>query len=242
MSAAGAMPLCRGGCAATVAALLALGGAGTSAAQEGASWSPESFNGVWLIEEEVLELRASDGSAPPLLPEAARIHEANRKAYRAGDTSFDRATWCASPGIPRLQLVAHPFEIIVNPLMVGFFYEWNRWARLVELTGANFEVLYPMSFGTASGRFEGEALVIETRGLMSATVLDSMGLPHSDELVMTETYRLRGDGVLENRIRFEDADTFTGPWETVVTYRRQPGARIREDVCLDRIRQGQPAI
>jgi hypothetical protein len=99
-----------------------------------------------------------------------------------------------------------------------------------------------MSFGTAAGRFEGEALVIVTRGLMSATVLDSMGMPHSDDLVMTETYRLVGDDVLENRIRFEDAATFAAPWETVVTYRRQPGARIREDVCLDRIRQGEPAI
>ena len=131
---------------------------------------------------------------------------------------------------------------MVNPLMVGFFYEWNRWARLVEITGANFEVLYPMSFGTASGRFEGEALVIVTRGLMSATVLDSLGLPHSDELVMTETYRLRTDDVLENRMRFEDPATFTGPWEAVVTYRRQPDARIREDVCLDRIGRGEPAI
>jgi hypothetical protein len=46
-----------------------------------------------------------------------------------------------------------------------------------------------MSFGTASGRFDAETLVIETRGLMSQTVMDSFGMPHSDELVMTETYR-----------------------------------------------------
>jgi hypothetical protein len=225
-----------------MAALLAVCCSRVAFAQDGSDWSPESFNGVWLIEDEQLELRTEDGAVPPLLPEAAQVYEENKRSRREGDTYFDRATWCASPGIPRLQLVAHPFEIMVNPLLVGFFYEWNRWARLVELTGANFEVLYPMSFGTAGGRFEGEALVIVTRGLMSATVLDSMGMPHSDDLVMTETYRLVGDDVLENRIRFEDAATFAAPWETVVTYRRQPGARIREDVCLDRIRQGEPAI
>jgi hypothetical protein len=222
--------------------MLALACASTSVAQDDGAWSPESFNGVWLIEEEQVELRTADGSAPPLLPDAARVYEANRQSRRDGDSYFDRATWCASPGIPRLQLVAHPFEIMVNPLMVGFFYEWNRWARLIEITGANFAVLYPMSFGTASGRFEGETLVIVTRGLMSATVLDSAGMPHSDELVMTETYRLLDGDRLENRIRFEDAATFAAPWETVVTYRRQPGARIREDVCLDRIGRGERAI
>ena len=225
-----------------LAGLLALACTSAAVAQERAAWSPEAFNGVWLIEDERLELRTADGSVPPLLPEAARVYEENRRSRRDGDTYFDRATWCASPGIPRLQLVAHPFEIMVNPLMVGFFYEWNRWARLIDLTGAEFEVLYPMSFGTAGGRFEGETLVIVTRGLMSATVLDSFGMPHSEDLVMTETYRLLSGDRIENRMRFEDAATFAAPWETVVTYRRQPGARIREDVCLDRIRQGQPAI
>jgi hypothetical protein len=76
---------------------------------------------------------------------------------------------------------------------------------------------------------------------MSQTVMDSYGLPHSDDLIMTERYRLLGDNVLENRMRFEDPETFSEPWETVVTYRRQ-SARLQEDVCLDRIKQGEPAI
>jgi hypothetical protein len=201
-----------------------------------------SFNGVWLIEDAISELRTADGSLPPFLPDAAATYRENQTALANGDRYFDRATWCASPGVPRLQLVAHPFEIVVNPLQVAFLYEWNRWARLVEMSGAKFEVLYPMSFGTATGRFDDDVLVIETHGLMSDTVLDSSGMPHSDSLVMTERYRLIDENVLENRIRFEDDQTFSEPWETVVTYRRQSGQRIREDVCLDRIRQGLPAI
>jgi hypothetical protein len=204
--------------------------------------SHDSFDGVWLIEDAVSELRTADGSLPPFLPDAAATYRENQAAMANGDRYFDRATWCASPGVPRLQLVAQPFEIVVNPLQVAFLYEWNRWARLIDLSGAEFEVLYPMSFGTATGRFDGDVLVIETHGLMSDTVLDSAGMPHSDSLVMIERYRLVDDDVLENRIRFEDEQTFAEPWETVVTYRRQIGQRIREDVCLDRIRQGLPAI
>lgn len=226
---------------ALLVALLAVQGAGLAVAADD-DWTPDSLNGVWLIEQEQLELRTENGDMPPLLPAAARVYQSNRRALAEGDTYFDRATWCASPGLPRLALVAHPFEILVNPLQVAFLYEWNRWARLVDLSGADFDVLYPMSFGTAAGRFDGETLVIETRGLMSQTVMDDSGMPHSDALVMTERYRLIGDDRLENRMRFEDPETFSEPWETVVTYRRQAGARIAEDVCLDRIKQGLPAI
>jgi len=221
---------------------MASGIVGVTGLAAAADWTPESFNGVWLIEQAQLELKTADGSSPPLLPAAAEVYRANRESLANGDTYFDRATWCASPGVPRLALVAHPFEIMVNPLQIAILYEWNRWARLIDMSNAGFEVLYPMSFGTASGRFEDETLVIETRGLMSQTIMDSAGLPHSDDLVMTERYRLVSDDVLENRIRFEDPATFAEPWETVVTYRRQPGARLQEDVCLDRIRQGEPAI
>jgi hypothetical protein len=84
--------------------------------------------------------------------------------------------------------------------------------------------------------------MINTVGLMHETLMDSAGLPHSDELVMTEHLRLRDDNTLENRIRFEDPLTFSRPWETVVTYHRQAGARLKEDVCLDRIKQGLPPI
>jgi hypothetical protein len=60
--------------------------------------------------------------------------------------------------------------------------------------------------------------------------------------VITETLRLKGRDVLENRIRIDDAKTYTSPWEVLVTYRRQAHAQLKEDVCLDRIRNGKPAI
>jgi len=139
-------------------------------------------------------------------------------------------------------LEPHPFEILVNPRQVAFLYEWNRWARLIDMTGHDLQPYYPLAFGTANGRFDGDRLVVVTRGLMSQTFLDRSGLPHSEDLVLTETFRLKSAGVLENRIRIDDPKTYTSAWEAVVTYRRQPGARLKEDVCLDRIKQGKPAI
>jgi hypothetical protein len=104
------------------------------------------------------------------------------------------------------------------------------------MTGNQLEPYYSMSFGTGNGHFEGETLVIETKGIMQETFIDHSRLPHSEELVLTERWHLREPDVLENRIRIDDPASYTAPWETIVTY------RIAEDVCLDRIKQGEPAI
>src|SRR5690606_11060456 len=99
-------------------------------------FSRESFNGVWLIAENTPALRTLDGELPPLLPEAKARYEEHLRMREAGDTYFDRATWCAGVGVPRLLVANHPFEIMVDKRQVGFFFEWNRWVRLVDMSGA----------------------------------------------------------------------------------------------------------
>jgi hypothetical protein len=202
----------------------------------------EKLNGVWLLEKALPVLTTSDGKRPPLRAEALAEYEARLAARAKGDLSLDRTTWCAAAGVPRLMLERHPFEILVNPRQIAFLYEWNRWARLIDMTGNDLQPLYPLAFGTANGKFEKGRLVVVTRGLTKQTFLDRSGLPHSDELVLTETLRLKNRDILEDRMRFDDPKTYTSTWETVVTYRRQPGAQLKEDVCLDRIKQGKPAI
>jgi hypothetical protein len=221
-------------------ALFFLSCAGSSFA---ADFTPESLNGIWLIAQDTPALRTLNGEVPPLLPEAKERYEQNQRDRAAGNTYFDRATWCAAVGVPRLLVANHPFEIMVDKRQVGFFFEWNRWVRLVDMSGSELEPYYPLSLGTANGSWNADgSLVIETAGLMHETIMDYAGLPHSDDLVMTETLRLIDADTLENHIRFEDPQTFSAPWETKIMYRRQHDARLQEDVCLDRIKQGLPPI
>lgn len=224
-----------------------------------AAASNEKMAGVWLIEKSVFEARTTQGKRPPFKPEAAMLYEERIAARKRGDTTFDSASWCASPGLPRLMFIRTPFEIIVRPKHIAFVYEWNWWARVAylrdtlppepQLPGPASQVksdstyVVPGSVGAALARWDGDQLTIETSQLIDTTVLDSAGMPHSDALKVIERLRLLGNDVLEDLIRIEDPETFTQPWETRVTYRRQPaGTRIREDVCLDRLRDGKPAI
>jgi hypothetical protein len=99
-----------------------------------------------------------------------------------------------------------------------------------------------MTMGYPVGKWDGETLVIETTGIAGETVLDAMGLPHSEEMLLTERLRALPDGRLEVRFTIKDEAFYTRPWEAVMTYRRTQGDSVVDDVCPDRIADGEPAV
>lgn len=255
----------RFGSIATVAIMAAF-----SVAHASAQTTP-SFDGVWRVEKPLSALRTLQGEAPPLTVEAAKKYKENLAARARNDLSYDSASWCAAVGMPRIMLIDYPFQIMVRPRYVAFLHEWNWWARIVYLDGALSDVPLPPPgpppgappgqtdgpgppppmaaatdtpgpMGLSKGRWEGDTLVVETAHLDNSKLLDNSGLPYSGSLKVTEHIRRTGADILEDRIKFEDPITFTRPWETVVTYRRQPDGVIKEDVCLDRIKSGEPAV
>ena len=65
------------------------------------------------------------------------------------------------------------------------------------------------------------------------TWLDKAGLPHSDEMKITERLSLSKDGkILADAITIDDPKTYTAPWTTTVRFRRLPaGSDLKENVC-----------
>lgn len=224
---------------------------GTAAAQAPA-YSPitperQKLAGVWLAERPTLKILTTEGELPPLTEEAAEIYQERVALRAAGDTSFDKVTWCATPGMPRLMFARHPFEIVIDERRVAVLYSWYSWFRSIDMSGTDLEVIYPIKMGLGMGRWEGDTLVVKTVGLDDSTMLDGAGLPHSDNLTLTEHMRLlpgeesAGD-VLEIRFTIDDPDNYTRPWETVMTYRRQPERSLGDYPCLDRVAYGEPAL
>jgi hypothetical protein len=176
-------------------------------------------------------------------PYVAFLHEWNwwaRTVY-LDDVLLDKPTTAGAPPLPAgpRESVAALAPGLGGPPMPGPPGAGPpKFASLAERADFN-EATGPM--GLSRGKFAGDTLVIETAGLRDTTLIDNSGLPHSDALKITERLRLKSADVLENRLRIEDPQTFTQPWETLVTYRRQQGD-LEEDVCLDRIKTGRSAI
>lgn len=203
-----------------------------------------AFDGVWQIEGRSDYLKPVDGDAVPLTPSGREAYEPRQAAYGKGDRTFDPVMQsCASPGTPRVAFLGVPFEIIDRPKQITFLFEWNHLFRTVPVGKPLSTVGYASAVGTSEAKRENDGLVINTSELNPTTLLDATGLPHGPNLSVRETYRLIDGGKrMLLRLRFEDADTYTRPWEAEVTFRRLPNYRLKEDICLDRIAAGQPAI
>jgi hypothetical protein len=229
-------------CAVRVEWLLAVcalcGGVG-SAAQ--AAENPK-FDGVWQISVPQSELKPVSG-AIPFTAEGRKRYEQNKRAKTRRDYSYDLTQLrCASPGLPRLMLTPKRFRIWQRPDHVTFVFEWNRVIRQIDLRGIQTEApLVPMATGVSKGQWEGDTLVVRTDHLSDNTLIDAL-VPHTTGLKLTERIRLNTADTLEDRITIDDPASFSRPWETVLTYKRQPSAVFPEDVCLDRLEAGDPAL
>jgi hypothetical protein len=219
------------------------------AALVGLAGAPSAFaasklDGYWMVDRYVEALTTAQGKSPPLKPEARKVYAANRALKAKGDLSFDPVAKCVSPGTPRLMFLPYPLEIISTPTRVAILSGWNRHSRTVELARKAPEADYPLYLGVSDGKWVGDALVVTTRDLSGDTWLDASGLPHSENLKVTERLSVSADGkTLTDLMTLEDPDTFTRSWQAKATYRRLPDtAEIVEDVCLDRLEAGEPAV
>jgi hypothetical protein len=207
-----------------------------------ASAAPD-ISGVWKATKYQSRITTVEGEAPPLQPWAAEIYRRNSAAHGAGDLAFDAPFQaCLSPGLARLIRLPYPIQIIQRPHQLTMLFQWNDRFRIVDLSGMPPVVDYPGYIGVGVGRVEDETLVLDTIGLIETTFLDEAGMPHSEELRLTERYRLKDNGrTLLNEITVDDPKTFTRPWRTQVVYRKLPAkTEIVEDVCRDRVAAGGP--
>ena len=206
-----------------------------------------NLEGVWKIATPTTSLRPISG-AVPFTAEGRKAYEANRKLKAQGkiddyDITLSR---CSNPGVPRLALTPMRFKIWNRQNVVTFDYEWNRALRQInvgvppqpDLMGQG---LVPTATGKSKGHWEGDTLVSVMEGASDRTLIDDL-VPHGYDLKVTEHYRLIDADTLEDRVTIEDPAFFSRPWDSVVTYKRQPDAIFPEDVCLDRVDAKQPAF
>ncbi|HEY1899459.1 MAG TPA: hypothetical protein VGG49_06690 [Steroidobacteraceae bacterium] len=194
--------------------------------------APPDLTGVWLLAGHIGAVKTTDGDAPPLNAEAQALYDAHRKAAAHGDYTYDGVTRCLPPGLPRLMLMHEPFEILQRDKAIYFLHQINRLPRRAYLNEALPTDMDPHYLGYSVAHWDGDALVIESAGFDDSTLLDNAGLPHSENLHLTERYELSPDGKhLHLRYTIEDPKTFTKPWSAQADYTRQSGTEITEEVC-----------
>ncbi len=206
----------------------------------GAAATPD-LTGVWTITSNNSTLKTEDGKAPPLTAQAKALYQQHLASAAKGDRSFDGMSSCLPPGLPRLMLVKEPFEILQRDKAVYFVHQLNRLPRRAYFNDKLPEDADPLYLGFSVARWEGDTLVIDSAGFRDGTLLDDSGLPHSEDLRLTERYQLGKDGkTLHAVFKIEDPKTFTRPWEAHAQYKKLSGYEIPEEVCAEKLASTSP--
>jgi hypothetical protein len=197
------------------------------------------LDGTWKIERPQAILEPANG-AVPFKPEARKRYEANKRSYASKHYDYDPVqTFCSTPGLPRLMLTPDRFHIWQRPDFVTFQFEWNRLFYQVDMRDRKTEPpLVGINVGVSKGLWQGDTLVVKTDNFTDQTLIDAL-TPHSDDMTLTQRFKLLDPNTLEDSITIEDPQTFTRPWEAIVKYTRQPDAPFPEDICVDRRNAGQ---
>ena len=171
------------------------------------------------------------GALPPLKPEALAVYK-QRVADRTAGKANDPIDECLPHGIPRLMYAPYPMVILQQPKQLSIVQQANHTQRLIYIGDTLPTDADPKWLGDAVARWEGSTLVVTTADFNDKTWLDKAGLPHSEDMKVTERLRMGPGGkTLTDRITVDDPKTFTAPWSTTVRYTKQPGMALTERAC-----------
>ena len=144
----------------------------------------------------------------------------------------DPSTNCQPHGLPRLMIAPYGVQIVQTEPVIAMLWANNHNVRMIHMNQP-MPAKVPLTHnGYSVGHWEGDTLVVHSKGVSSVGVIDQLGTPHSDELQVTERIRkVEGGRVLENMMTFEDPIAFTKPWTARITHDWDNGMRLMESVC-----------
>jgi hypothetical protein len=164
----------------------------------------------------------------PLQPWAAALYK-QRRADESKDFPYTR---CLLPGVPMISSFPAPWKVMQSPGLIAILYENSSTYRQIFMDGRVLSKdANPNFMGYSVGRWEGDALVVETTGFNDKTWLDLSGHPHSDALRVVERFRRRDIGHMEIEITIDDAKAYTKPWTVKINPILLMEGDLFESVC-----------
>jgi len=127
---------------------------------------------------------------------------------------------CLPFGLQRSFNAPYPFQIMQDERFVAFLFEINTWHHVVPIAREWPKQIEPTWYGTSIARWEGDTLVVETRGFNGYTRLDTVGHPHTDALHLTQTFRRLDERRMAYTVTVEDPKAYTKPWTNERIFRR----------------------
>jgi hypothetical protein len=178
------------------------------------------------------------GNEIPYLPEAVLQREQNFLNRITDDPEAN----CKMVGVPRINYLPYPFQIIQSPTQVTILYEYVHTFRNIYLDRDHPEEIDgPLWMGDSRGHWEGDTLVVDVTQFTDQTWLDRSGNFHSEELHVVERYTRSGPDHITYEVTIEDPEVFSESWQmSMPLYRRQEqNIQLLEYECFAYLEAGR---
>ena len=171
-----------------------------------------------------------EGGTIPYLPEALK----KKKENQADRLKLDPEVKCYLPGVPRAVYMPYPFQIVQSTKHIMMLHTYAGAVRTVYMADQT-EAPADSWMGWSNGKWDGESLVVDTKGFNDQSWFDRAGNFHSDALHVVERFTPRSADTLNYEATIEDSKTFSRPWKiSLPLYRRvEPNAMIMEFRCVE---------
>ena len=171
----------------------------------------------------------------PFKPWAKGLYEYRQKTLLKDDPMVS----CLPPGGPRMMMVAHGVQFLEQPdrqrifvMSGGGNHNW----RLINLDGRalpGLEDESPTYFGYSAGKWEGDTLVVNSLGYAERFWFSNGGLPHTENLKLTERFSRPDFNTLKYEVTVDDVGAYTRPWTSGWTLQWVPDQELEQYFCQD---------
>ena len=178
----------------------------------------------------------------PFQPWARALHDAREAAFESDEPH----TRCKASGGPRQFITPYGVEFVDMPEMQRMYIfdiGGPHTFRTIFMDGRPHpKNLEPGYYGHSVGRWEGDALVVDTVGYNEKFWLDREGEPHTEQLHLIERFTRPDFNTLQYEVTVDDPGAYTKPWTGGFILRWSAGTELFEYVCQDNNRSPEAMV
>jgi len=169
-------------------------------------------------------------SGLPYQPWAAALVKERMAAFAKDDP----IGLCRPGGLFRFHTYPPPRKVIQLPGLVVILSERDVTYRQIFVDGRTLPAdLEPTWNGYSAGRWDGDALVVESAGFRDDTWIDRNGSPLTSAARVTERFRRPDFGHLQIDVTVNDPKAYTRPWTVTLTQDLAVDTELLDYHCTD---------
>jgi hypothetical protein len=191
------------------------------------------LSGIWepkagYVANLALDLKPED---VPFQPWAKALYDERKDGSHSRE---DPPAHCLPQSVPRINAAPAPWKIIQTPGFLAIMYEAFTLWRQIFVDGRELEPDFtPSWMGYSTGKWDGDTLVVDTRGFNGKAWLDQLGKPSTEALHVIERFRRKDFGHMDIQITIDDPKAYTRPWTVTEEVHLLTNTELMEYICLE---------